>query len=93
MRYKNCRNKVLNVDGNDYEIVCPEEVTEGTYPIECGTSLEVAQINGNAYGWFIGGLPLLKRETDHGIFTEDYQRLFDVLETSSFWQGEVKSGV
>lgn len=90
MRYKSSCEKVLNIIGaGEYKVVCPKDLDEGTYCIEYGTSLEVAQVNGSPYGWFVGGIPILNKETDHGIFINNSKELFDTLETSSFWQGEI----
>lgn len=89
VRYKNCCEKTLQICDYKTKIVCPDELCNGTYYIENGTSLELAQVNGTPYGWFIGGIPILKKESDHAIFTEDYEKLFEILETSSFWQGTI----
>lgn len=90
MRYKHCVDKILNIEGlGEYEIICPEELENGEYYMEYSATLEFAQINGSPYGWFIGEYPVLRKETDHGIYVEEFDELTSALETSSFWVVEI----
>ena len=93
MRYRNNVERVLVVDDSEFNIQCTNELEVGSYCIENGTSLELAQINGSPYGWFINGFPILKKENDHAVFIAEYDRLFELLETSSFWQGQIREPI
>lgn len=90
MRYHNCCKKYLKIENVGYfEIICPNSLENGTYEIEYGTSGEVALVNGSPYGWFVGDTPILKRETEHGIYTRHFDELYELFETSSFWEVEI----
>jgi len=84
------KEAVLSIEGvGIYQCYCPTTMEEGEYCIEYGTSLEISQVNREPYGWFVGGVPVLKKETDHGVYIKAYNELSEILETSSFWTGEI----
>ena len=84
---KDCEHRQMEIGTKVFNIYGPIDI--GEYPVECGACLEFCEVNKDPYGWYVAGLPILRRKTDHGVYVEDYNELSALLETSSFWMARI----